>query len=160
MYKNLKFQKSFTLLEVLIAIFALTIGVMAAFGSISQTISATTFARDRLIASYLAQEGIEIVKNIRDSNWIKGDSWISGLYLETDRQADYRDSSLSLPFNPNTYLSLSSSLGYHYGIASQTKFSRKIRVDQIGASELEITVQVFWKNYSFETRSRITNWFQ
>lgn len=152
--------KSFTLLEVLIAIFVLTIGVMAAFGSIAQTISATTFARDRLIASYLAQEGIEIVKNIRDSNWIKGDVWTSGLYLGTDRQADYRDSFLSFPFNSNTYLSLNNSLGYHYGIAPQSKFSRRIRVDQIGANELEITVQVFWRSYNFEIKSRITNWLQ
>lgn len=157
MYKNLKFQKSFTLLEVLIAIFALTIGVMAAFGSVSQTISATTFARDRLIASYLAQEGVEIVKNIRDSNWIQNKNWNEGL-SPGEYQADYDDLSLS-PYL-NSFLNLSSN-GYLYGIGIPAQFKRKIIIQQsTDPDELIVTVEVSWRNHTFEVKSIITNWLQ
>lgn len=157
MPKNLKLQKSFTLLEVLIAIFALTIGVMAAFGSIAQAISAATFAKNRLIASFLAQEGIEIVKNIRDSNWIQNKNWNEGLN-PGDYQADYDDLSLS-PYL-NSFLNLSSN-GYLYGIGNPTQFKRKITIQQTpNPKELIVAVQVSWQNYTFEATSTITNWLE
>lgn len=153
-----KFQKSFTLIEVLISVFVLAVGIVAAIGSIAQAISTATYAKDKLIVSYLAKEGIEIVKNIRDSNWIRGINWSQGLNLGSDSQADYRQYSLSSW--AGTPLNLNSAIGYIYGSGTPTKFSRKIRVNQISANELEITVQVFWQNRVFETKSRITNWLQ
>lgn len=162
MKKNLKFKKSFTLLEVLISISALSIGVVAAFGSLSRAISVASYAKDRLIASYLAQEGIEIVKNIRDRNWIVGNEWTSGLYVGLERQADYYDNiSLSQSFNRNSYLSLNTSEGYNYNpTVPLTKFSRKIIVKEISPEELEINVTVFWQNHSFEIKSIITKWLR
>jgi len=67
--------KGFTILEVLVAVLVITVGVLAAF-RMAQNI--TVFSRinaSRLTATYLAQEGIELVRNQRDNNWLQGSDW-------------------------------------------------------------------------------------
>ena len=70
---NIKYKskRGFTLLEVITAIFILTVGTGASFALIQQTLLASSLIEFKLIASYLAQEGIEIVRNIRDTNWLQ-----------------------------------------------------------------------------------------
>jgi len=67
-----KNDAGFTILEVVVAISLITVGITAIFTLYQQTISITRVSSQRLIAAYLAQEGIEIVRNIRDTNWIEG----------------------------------------------------------------------------------------
>jgi prepilin-type N-terminal cleavage/methylation domain-containing protein len=67
-------QKGFTLIEIIIAVFILSIAVVGTYGAFSIMVTLNTNASDRLIASYLAQEGIEITRNIRDTNWLVGNS--------------------------------------------------------------------------------------
>lgn len=66
-----KKERGFTLLEVITAIFILTVGAGASFSLIQQTLLASSLIEFKLIASYLAQEGIEVVRNIRDTNWLQ-----------------------------------------------------------------------------------------
>jgi len=78
-------ERSFTVLEVIIAIFVLTIAVGASYILIQKTFIASSLTQSKLIASYLAQEGIENIKNMRDANWLAGNSWnanIPGTYNE------------------------------------------------------------------------------
>ena len=72
-------NKSFTLIEVTVAIFLLTVGTVGAFSLIQRTIVLSTIGAAQLQATYLAQEGIEIVRNIRDSNWLAGVDWGNNL---------------------------------------------------------------------------------
>jgi prepilin-type N-terminal cleavage/methylation domain-containing protein len=64
-------EKGFTIIEVIIAIFILTVGVLGAFSAIQMIAAFTSNVSSRLAAVYLAQEGIENVRNIRDSNWLE-----------------------------------------------------------------------------------------
>jgi prepilin-type N-terminal cleavage/methylation domain-containing protein len=157
MKKNFKNKKGFTLLEVLIAVSVLVIGTVAAFSTIASTIRSATFAKDKLIASFLAQEGIEIVKNIRNTNWIQGNAWNQGISTSTPLQADYNDPVLS-PYT-GAYLNLGSN-GYSYDATSTTKFQRKITITQISSNELTVKVEVFWQGHTYEVTSIITNWWQ
>lgn len=53
------------------------VGVMAVFAS---NIRAEMLSRDRITAAYLAQEGVEIVKQRRDTNWFSDDDkWDDGI---------------------------------------------------------------------------------
>jgi type II secretory pathway pseudopilin PulG len=63
-------QKGQTLLELLVALFILVLVLTATVALIVSSINAGRESRNRLIAANLAREGIEIVRNIRDSNWI------------------------------------------------------------------------------------------
>lgn len=89
---KIKNGKGFTLLEVIIAIFLITVGVGATVSLINQTLSSSQVISSRLVASYLAQEGIELVRNIRDGNWLEGVDWLDGgltLYLNSMAAIDY-----------------------------------------------------------------------
>jgi len=77
-------HKSFTLIEVVVAVFVLTIGVLAVFNVVQNITVYSRISSSRLTAVYLAQEGIELVRNQRDSNWLAGDSWDSNLPSVTE----------------------------------------------------------------------------
>jgi Tfp pilus assembly protein PilV len=66
-----KYKKGETILEVLIALVVITIGAATATSLIITAIKANLFNKDSLVAINLAQEGIEYMRNIRDTNWIK-----------------------------------------------------------------------------------------
>jgi prepilin-type N-terminal cleavage/methylation domain-containing protein len=71
--------KGFTLIEVVVAVFVLTIGVLAVFNVVQNITVYSKVSSSRLTAVYLVQEGIELVRNQRDSNWLVGNSWDSNL---------------------------------------------------------------------------------
>lgn len=60
-----------TLIEVIVAIAIIIIVLVAVFTLAGRTIHMGTISRQRLQAINLAQEGIEAVRNIRDTNWIE-----------------------------------------------------------------------------------------
>ena len=169
------FKRGFTIIEVLIAIFILIVGVVAVFALVNKGLSGTIDLSDKLIAAYLAQEGIEIVKNMRDTNWVQnppplgGLDWDAGL-VAGDWQADYADPVL-VAYVPTAFLKFDGNF-YNYdletGTNKKTKFLRKINLaivfDNVAARYLLVTVTVEWyvkgsiKN-SFTTRDRLYEWY-
>ena len=73
-----------TLVELLVAMVVIMIGLTAAAGMVFSNLRTQEISSDRVIASNLAREGIELVKSIRDSNWLAGDPFNTGLYNGTD----------------------------------------------------------------------------
>ena len=61
------FKPGFSLIEVLVALFVLSLGVSAVFLLMSKSLRSSMDARDQIIASQLAQEGIELVRNLKDT---------------------------------------------------------------------------------------------
>ncbi len=79
-------RRAFTLIETLVAIAILLIAVVGPISLIGNAIHNLYYAKDEMIAIHLAQEGIEVVRQVRDSNMLDGgipwDSWIaSGNYI-------------------------------------------------------------------------------
>jgi prepilin-type N-terminal cleavage/methylation domain-containing protein len=60
-----------TLIETLVAITILTVAVAAPMSLTVQSLSASFFARDQVVAFNLAQEAIESVRSIRDGNILR-----------------------------------------------------------------------------------------
>jgi len=166
---DIKTKNGFTLIETLSAIFIILIGLVSGLSLITQTISFMSLASSKLVASYLTQEGIEIVRNIRDNNWLIGLTgpgiWKTNID-NGDRQAGYNDLSLN-NYNSNDRLLIDSATGlYSYdsgGVAS--KFQRKISINQ-GADGLDerikVTVSTEWeqkgKLYSVSAQEYLYNW--
>jgi len=63
----------FTLVETLIALFIFSLSVVVVMAVLSTGISGTTYARNKVIATYLAQEGIEYFRNMRDTSMLYTD---------------------------------------------------------------------------------------
>jgi prepilin-type N-terminal cleavage/methylation domain-containing protein len=159
MYFILKKEKGFTIIELIISIFILSIAIVGTFSAFLIMTILTSETADRLTATYLAQDGIEIVRNIRDNNWLKmkagvsGTNWTTGLYnangidcscsISDCRtkgcEADYTTGtgvSGAWPMSPwagGHYLNINTNGFYYYNILnpSQTKFERRIIITPI-----------------------------
>src|SRR3989338_9028817 len=66
------YERGFTIVESLVAIAVFTVGISAAIFVIQQSFTVGSRVKNKIIAAYLAQEGIEVIRNIRDRNWISG----------------------------------------------------------------------------------------
>src|SRR3989338_8261169 len=69
-FKSVEARRSFTLLETIVAIYVLLSGIVGMMTLASENRKALSYFRDQLIAVNLAQEGAELVRNRRDSNFI------------------------------------------------------------------------------------------
>ena len=61
-------EAGFTLVETLVAITLITIAIVAPMGLTVQSLEAAYYARDKITASNLAQEGLEGIRSVRDGN--------------------------------------------------------------------------------------------
>lgn len=157
-------NRGITILEVIVAIFVLTIGMVGAHLVIQHIIYLTSLASSRLTAAYLAQEGIEIVRNIRDSNWLKqrtdsNISWDEGLPVG-EWEADYNAQNLTDTYDGD-FLKIDEGF-YNYNSGTETKFKRKITIVKPEEDILEITVTVSWEEGAqpkdFTTKAKLYKW--
>lgn len=169
---NETMKKGFTLLEMMVSLFLITVGVMGIFLVINRTLILMTPSSSKVIAAYLTQEGIEIVRNIRDSNWIEQQTnpavpWNDGL-TAGDYQADYNNQppldswkgptveASHLKFDNNTHV-------YSYDSGDYTKFNRRINIESLGPNSLKVTVTVYWgekgKDYFHTAQEILYNWY-
>lgn len=79
MFNFFKKKAGFSILEIVVSIFIIAMGMVGVLSLINQNIQAQYINKNRLIASQLAQEGIELVRNIRDKNWLEGSSWTDNI---------------------------------------------------------------------------------
>lgn len=66
-------NSGFTILEMLLALSVLSVGIMAAFTLSISNLQTAKNNYQRILAVNLAREGVEIVRNMRDTNWLKID---------------------------------------------------------------------------------------
>lgn len=171
-FKNIKTSKGFTIIELMVAIVVLSFGIMGAYGAFFPLINATYNISYKFTAVYLAQEGLEIVRNIRDTNFITSAEWSDGL-LECSLgcQLDYKTgttvetlSNRLRAYDPSEFLKINEDGLYGYDSGTTTKFKRKVTIDdQLGTDVLKVTVVVTWdynnKPFSFETIGYLYNWY-
>jgi len=157
-------SKGFTLVEILIAVTVFTIGIMACYSAITKVVSLTYLNSFRFVASRLAQEGIELVSNTRDTNWLnQGADWNDGLIPNciSGCEIDYDD--LGFSAYQDRYLQINSDGFYNYGDGDDSRFKRKITITEVTPDELEIKVEVMWSKLgsSVETltaEEHLYNW--
>ncbi|MCD6528412.1 prepilin-type N-terminal cleavage/methylation domain-containing protein [bacterium] len=174
MFQILNFKnKGFTFLEVIFAIFIMIIGIVGALIAVQYGTSSATQAKARLTAAYLAQEGIEIIRNIRDTNWIEqrvaSTTWDEGLD-EGDYEADYKDTETEYPslnfcpppcnYNDLSFLKKANEDFYNYDTGEVTQFKRKITIEKPATSTLKVSVTVYWDEgkHSLTTQEILYNW--
>jgi prepilin-type N-terminal cleavage/methylation domain-containing protein len=158
-------NKAFTLLEMLVALAIITVGTLGVFGAAARYSKMTQKERENLVAVYLCQEGIEIVKNMRDTNWVESSTtWKDGLTAcSSGCQADFDDTAFS-SWASDSHLYIEGATGLYKYIASpgpndvETSYSRKITIAEVGDDELDIQVDVYWGAETVFVKENIYNW--
>lgn len=156
----MKKQKGFTFLELMIAMFLLTVGILGASKLLRDISRASHKSFNQIVAAYLAQEGIELVRNMRDNNWLdenSGAGWIGNnkcyemsILKNQEKEVSCQNNYSNLR---NLYLSevniggQSNRIFYNYNVGRITPYKRKIEFKNIESNKsVEIIATVYWSN--------------
>lgn len=154
------YVKGFTLLETIIAVALLAISIVASVALISKSIQSRTVSQNRLMASYLAQEGIELVINIRDNNWKNGNAWNKDWEDCVNCEIDHEKKKIKDEGDP--FLKIDDKKFYNYNKGVDTKFKRRITITTISADQKKVSSEVVWssrgKNFNVTIEGLVYNW--
>lgn len=140
---NADSPKGQLIVEAIIAITFLIIGVLTFFGLLAQSMGYYRIISDQYTATYLAAEGIEVAKNIIDSNYLQKLPWNQGV-MAGDYEVDYKTTSLS-QLNQNRYLRIDGNGVYDYDINGRlSPFKRVVSVATPSAGEIVVNSTVTW----------------
>lgn len=187
-FSQTKKEAGFTLVETLVAISIILVGLSGAFSVIQFGLSSSIAVKDRIISSFLAQEALEAVRNLKDSNVLKqnanGDAanpdWLSGVATADGSSGCKTDGTVGCDYNlndtatPFTQCSGSCAalnvdangiFSHASGAGSQaSRFTRTIKIKELtpanpGEKEARVEVTVSWFGHAFVVVENITNWF-
>ncbi|MEI7498752.1 MAG: hypothetical protein WCK11_05765 [Candidatus Falkowbacteria bacterium] len=152
--KNLVF--GFSLLEIITVIFIVSVGLVALISLNIATMRNFGSLKTGTAVFYLAQEGIELVRGIRDRNWTAGRNWLAGFNTTTPNfvldytrpdGADYplgnvyvatfTDNESILYMDANGYLRQGQGLA-----ANPSIYRRVVYLSNITATSTEVTSRV------------------
>lgn len=145
----MRYEKGFTLVELLVALFVVTTAFTAIAALMSQNIRSSTFTETQLQAVFLAQEGVEIVRNIRDDNVKAGRNWNEGLGNgEYAVQYDVRE--LLTGGEHEEVLMITEDGFFTYDQGDSTGFRRVVEIlstlDEESEQHLRVTSRVTWQS--------------
>lgn len=143
-------SSGFTLVETLVAIAILLIAVVGPISLIGDALHKLYYAKDQMIAINLAQEGIEVVRQKRDSDMLAVSptnifSLTSPIYYTVDAISA---TPLTVSADSTQKLVLSDAGFYKQGGAgTPTQFTRLVTIESVdsGAIERKVTSKVEWK---------------
>ena len=72
-------NRGFTLIETLVAVLLLTAAIAGPLSIAARGLLGASVARDQVTAFYLAQDAMEYIHYVRDSNTLSDNPWLSGL---------------------------------------------------------------------------------
>lgn len=154
-------KSGFTIVEIITVLFILSMGMVGVMGLIVQNIQSQSYNKSNLIAYQLAQEGIELIRKVRDSNWREGVAYDDKL-APGDYIMDYEDSAPQLynPSDPDELMLRKNSANFYVHdqtVATTTPFSRRISVTGIDTHSFRVNSRITWEersqvfNYDLET---------
>lgn len=158
--RNPSAQQGFTLIEAIVSLMVLTLGIIPAYYLSQASQNIGNSIRDNLVAANLAQEGVEVIHGIRDTNWFNGQAFGNGLTAGS-YEVEW-NSALPLVSFQDRYLRLDSNGRYSYVAGTDTSFKRRITITPVGTEELKVVSEVTWadrnRNRSVQVESHLFNW--
>ena len=151
--KNKKKWQGFMMVELVLSIFILGTILISFVQVISKNYAQKNNKIDIVIATSLAQEGIELVRNTRDINWM-ATTPVAGFTGWTNNTKDVRYDNILLTSGSAACSGATGCVlyvdanGFYTTLAANntaTKFSRKVNISASGTNKL-ITSTVYWNN--------------
>ena len=175
------YRTGFTLIETLTALAIFTVSVVALISITSQGISSSTYLKNKFISSLLAQEGIEMVRSVRDREITAGNTWSgifagllndcspvsgvsAGCVLDAEGVAKGVASTPPIPCGVSIQfcppLGYDNATGFYNYNSAPSFYTRLITINSLSPSEVEVVSQVVWPRGSMTFREYLTNWTQ
>lgn len=163
---NIKKNNGFSLIEVATALFVISVGLVGILSLISQNIQAENVNKNKLIASQLAQEGLELVRNRRGDNWLTDNDWNDGI-TEDNYIVDYTGKIQYVAGIENAVLQMNNEGYYvHDGSYSDTIFKRMIIIESsstaTATASSSVSCHVKWndrgRNFDYVADTVLYNW--
>jgi len=168
-------KNGFSLVEIITVLFVVSLGLVGILSLIIQNIQSQSYNKDNLIAYQLAQEGVELTRKIRDSNWRGARLPFSTILYSgnagTTYYMDYNDPALNVydSNNPDAAILRQDNNGFYtHDLSASTPssgFSRLITITngQYGQNNsVNIKVTVSWsantRNYHYDLDTSLYNW--
>lgn len=152
-------QKGFSLLGVIVAVFIIATGIIAILTLMKYSLSGSISSKNKLTAAFLAQEGVEIVRYIRESQ----PDWFA--WYESISNGEYRVqyNNDSLMANMNLPLNIDSNGFYQYETGPTTPFYRRLALTKLsGNEELKVETEIKWLENGqwkyLNVEDRLWNW--
>lgn len=160
----IKTKKGFSIAEVLLSIFLLSVGMIAIISLMANSIKNNANNRNSIIATQLAQEGIELVRNRRDLNIAllphdATESQIRAAAFKNDIKKGKYCPRINSDGTPEmtgggsgcaSYnVHYSNKDGYTYSGGDQTQFSRKVIIREPSSDERVVESIVIWGDEDF-----------
>lgn len=178
-FKKIQFNKGLTLVETLVAISIFTIALVGMLNITGGSIADTTYAKDKITANYLASEGVEYVRNLRDTyNLYEANGWQNfldklavckvenktGCYINP-QNIDFSNQTQPMKalevyacvsgICPNFYFEPSLAVyKYNYTSGNNTSFSRKIFIQEVPTQNIQDREILITSTVSFTTGRR------
>jgi len=147
MKKIKKIKRGFSIGEVMLSAFILSVTLVMLVRAISNSIMYSLDSRNSIIASELAQEGAELVRNFRDNNWAAGKSSFdsTGFSHTSDENciASYNSTKLNCNQGTSAFALKHNGRYYNQNSGDGTKFQRRIKVSLSG-DEMTVYSIVTW----------------
>jgi len=155
-------QRGFTLIEALVALVLVTVAMGPVLILATSAVNVASRIEHNLIASNLAQEGIEVIRNIRDTNWLNGAAFDNNLSAGTWRvQWDTVGGGL-MAVGSNPILKKNNGL-YSYTTGTDTVFRRTVTISKPNSGELILISSITWVergsiNRTVSAESHLFDW--
>lgn len=170
-YLTQKKRNGSYIIEALVSVSLIVVGLLGVFGLIIRSTSMNRDVQNRVTATYLAAEGIEVIKSIIDANVEVNnrtgiEAWNSGLASGTyEVQYDTtRDTLTSIGGASSTVpLLLDASSGrYAYNGGVPTPYYRTVRIEELDSETIRVSSVVEWvadgEHFSVFLQDIFTNW--
>ena len=164
--KNNTEKKGFSIVEIITVLFIMSMGLVGILSLIVQNIQSQSYNKGNLIAYQLAQEGIELIRKVRDSNWRAGAAYDNNL-ADGQYYMDYRDAAPHLHdiANPGELIMKQDGADFYINdpvAATTTPFSRLITIYKIDDHSLRVNAKIGWsennRNYTYDLETILYNW--
>lgn len=157
------YTAGFMLTEGIVASTIIATAVVGILALLASSLRIAQLSESQLVASMLAQEGVEVARAIRDANWIADSPrpWNAG-FSNGDYQVEY-NSTAFLPFSGSPLRFDTTTRRYQYDTGTNTEFVRRIIITNLSVDELRVISRVSWtvRNipFSIDVEAHLFNWF-
>jgi Tfp pilus assembly protein PilV len=160
----------FSLLETVVVLMIMAVGLVSIINLTVDSLRAQTLNRNTLIAYQLAQEGLDLIRNVRDTNWARGDDWNQHISTTTgpaNFKVDYSHWQPQEISNiSQAKLQVSSTTGFylHDSNSPDSPFSRMVTITAVSSSSPSSTVSVLvkWTDqgavHQYQLETTLYNW--